>query len=55
MLIIAYSYRVVKNKHFQSTLLGGREGGGHKNEYSVYAFDNVDNNWTTPYYGEEIN
>ena len=21
----------------------GREGGGHKKEYSVYAFDNVDN------------
>ena len=31
---------IVKNQHFQSTLLGGRD---HKKEYSVYTFDNVDN------------
>ena len=34
------AYRVVKNQHFQRTLLGGR---GHKKEYPVYAFDNADN------------
>ena len=32
---------VIKNRHFQSTLLGGREG--VTKEYSMYAFDNVDN------------
>ena len=32
----------LKYQHFLSTLLGGREG-GHEKEYSVYAFDNVDN------------
>ena len=37
-----FSYGVIKNQHFQSTLFG-REGGGQKNEYSVYALDNVDN------------
>ena len=40
----AFSYRVVKNRHFQSALLVG----GHKKEYSVYAFDNVHNNYGRP-------
>ena len=43
-----FHIRIVKNQHFQSTLLGGREGGGHKKEYSVYAFGNVD------YYGRPL-
>ena len=33
----------LKVQHFQSTLLVGRVGEGHRKEYSVYAFDNVDN------------
>ena len=33
---IAFSYEVVKNQHFQSTL--GRAGGGHKKEYSCVRF-----------------
>ena len=40
-MLIALSYLGRQNQHFQSTLLGGRRG--HKKEYSVYAFDNVDN------------
>ena len=32
-MLIMISYGVVKNQHVQSTLLGGREGGGHKKEY----------------------
>ena len=36
------------NKYLQSTL--GREGGGHKKEYAVYVFYNVDNklSWMIP-------
>ena len=36
---------VIPNQHFQSTLLGG----GHKNEYAVYARENDDN------YGRPLN
>ena len=38
---------LLKNKHFQSDLLGGGWE-SCKNTYSVYAFDNVD------YYGEPL-
>ena len=38
---IAFLYGVVKNQHFQSTPLGGREGVIKKS--TLYAFDNVDN------------
>ena len=42
LIMIEFSYRVVKNEHFRSTFLGGR--GSQKGvSYSVYAFDNVDN------------
>ena len=42
MLIMIHCIQgIVKNQHFQSTLLEGR--GVTKKEYSVYAFDNVDN------------
>ena len=34
-----------RNQHFQSTLLVRRQG-GHKKEYSVYALDYVDNNYS---------
>ena len=44
LFIIAFSYKVVKNQHFQRTILGGRERGVTKKEYSVYAFDKF---WTT--------
>ena len=36
---IAILRRGSRNQHFQSTLLVGREGGGHKKDYS----DNIDN------------
>ena len=41
-MLIAFSYGVVKNQHFQSTLLGRREKVTTK-EYSVYTFGNVYN------------
>ena len=44
LILIALPYRVVKNEHFQSILLGESES----QEYSVYGFDNVDNNLDDP-------
>ena len=48
-MLIFMHFIFIRDRKKSSTLLGGREGGGHKKEYSVYAFGNVDN-----YYGRPL-